>query len=92
MFLSTAVFVAGDKQATITVKFQKIRTPPKIAVIILKFEQYGFKVIETCPKDAVQRNGKHCRPFRNSLIWVYTDCPDLSVRVCRIIVVDAQAS
>ena len=56
-------------------KNPKISDTRKCAVTILKFEQGGF-TIELCVQK-MQANGKQCRP------WVYTVCPDLSVRKLR---------
>ena len=63
-------------------KIQIIQTQ-KNAVIILKFEQGGFTIDNVSKR--CRRNSKQCRPLsdcslRISLIWVYTVCPDLSVR------------
>ena len=71
---------------TCSVKFLKIQTPEKFAVIILKFEQRGFQLRNVSKR--CRRNSKQCRPWsecssRSSLIWVYTVCPDLSVRKLR---------
>ena len=40
-----------DSYITMNIKIKKIRTPQKIAVIILKFEQCGLQRV-ICPNDA----------------------------------------